>query len=105
MADPFATGLAALFGGPASVAADYIADGTGAPVPIRVVHGQPDQDVAFGERGIVAASNLFEIQRSAVTAPAAGDVLELASGRFVLVGEPKLDVEGLTWFCGGEPEA
>lgn len=104
MADPFAAGLGALFGGPASVAADYFAGGAGAAVPIRVVHGQPDGQVEWGEQAIVAASNMFEIRRADVAQPAAGDVLALTAGRFVLTGEPRLDVEGLTWSCGAEPE-
>lgn len=105
MTDPFASALTALFESVVAEAATYYAGGAGPGLPISVVHGQPDQEIRFGARGLIAASNLIEIQRSDVALPASGDVLELASGRFMLAGEPRLDVEGLTWTCGAEPEA
>lgn len=104
MADPFAAALDVLFTGPASEGADYIAKATApAAKPVRVIRGRPDQDSVFGEQRVVMATNRFEIRLSEIASPAKGDVVEIASGRFVLQSGSELDLEGLTWFCPAEP--
>lgn len=104
MADPFADALDRLFNGPASESAEYIAKASyPAVMPIRVIRGRPDQEAIFGEQRVVMATNRFEIRRSEVPAPAKGDEVSIAAGRFALQGGSELDVEGLTWFCPAEP--
>ncbi len=106
MADPFATGLAALHRAAGSVAARYYPAGAGTGVLIRVVRGQADRLTEWaGEQPIIQASNILDLRRADAPDAAAGDVLELDTGeRLVLVGEPIGDAEGLTWRIGAEAD-
>lgn len=104
MSDPFSTALDCLFGGPASVEAAYLAGGTGAGVAVRCVRGRPDEAIGFGDGQIIAATDIFELRRSEVAAPQAGDVIAIGAERFVIRGACQLDAEGLGWRCGADPE-
>lgn len=114
MSDPFAAAIDALFSGPGSAAAAYqpIGEAGGAAFPIRVIRSRPDLSTGFGEGRIVQASNSFEIRASDVARPAADDLVAIGGTvtdgaieggeLFALVGEPMIDVEGLTWLIGAE---
>lgn len=99
--DPFALALDALFSAPGSKEVTYYPkDGPGR-VGVRVILGQPDQTVGFGGQQIIEATNVFEIRVSDVAMPAKGDVVVIGPATYKLLGEPMLDVEGLTWTIGG----
>lgn len=102
MFDPFSAGLRVIFGGPASVEAYYQPKGADPlPQPIRVIRGQPDDTVRFGDGSVIIGTNLFEIQRADVARPGDGDRLVIGTSSFELLGDAVLDTEGLTWRIGG----
>lgn len=99
--DPFALALDALFSAPGSKeVAYYPKDGVGR-TGVRVILGQPDKSVGFGEQQIIEGTNVFEIRVSDVTMPAKGDIVVIGDATYKLLGEPMLDVEALTWTIGG----
>jgi hypothetical protein len=108
--DPFAAGLDAMFSAPGSAAAVYQPTDGSAPLPIRVIRGQPDE---LGARGLVNATNVLDLRRSDVANPQNGDIVaiggEIVDGAvtggemFELYGVARLDVEGITWTVGAEP--
>lgn len=109
MTDPFAAALAALFRAPGSTAAAYTAAGAAAK-PIRVILGQPSDEIRMGRGRSVKGSTSIEIQRADVAEPATGDRVDLVgtalpdgTTALKLYGEPRLDAEGLTWVCGAVP--
>lgn len=113
MSDPFAAALDAQFNAPGSAAAVYV-PAEGQFVAVRTIRSQPDETLTMGDTQIVVGSNIFELRRSEVGHPEDGAMLIL--GGFVdgavvtggeifrLTGEPMLDVEGLTWKIGGQPQ-
>lgn len=114
MSDPFAAALDALFSAPGSAAAVYKPAG-GVPRAVRVILSNPEDDVAYGGGRVRIRSKVVEIRR--VDAPAAkpGDVIaigaSIADGAIVggdpvltINSEPRGDIEGLTWFCGTDPQ-
>jgi len=102
--DPFAAALDALFYAPGSAAAVYIPE-HGFPREIRVIRSQPDADAQFGDSQIIQATNLFEIRKSEVDRPAHGARLMIGDDVYSIQGDGRLDVEGLTWTVGAEPDA
>jgi hypothetical protein len=103
--DPFALALDALFSAPGSKEVTYYPkDGPGR-AGVRVIFGQPDKAVGFGEQQIIEGTNVFEIRVSDVSMPAKGDIVVIGDVTYKLLGEPMLDVEGLTWTIGGSPVA
>ena len=102
MADPFAAGLSALHGTGASVAAEYTPPG-GAPVRLRVIHEQPSEIVGGGMPEAVMDTHRFIIQRVDVALPQAGGAIVIdpdgAAEAFTIIGDPLLDVEGVSWIC------
>lgn len=106
MVDPFAAGLEALFKAPGSAAAVL-----GDDQPLRVIRHQPTLDLAFNDTTVPVASNSVMIRRSDVNRPVRGMQLQVGSFAgvaqedpvFRIAGEPRLDVEGLTWTCELEP--
>lgn len=103
MADPFATGLAVLMRGPRSVAADYRADGADPAIPIRVVRHVGTEDLPFGDTVIPTGTTILEISRADVAEPAADDTVTIAGEILTIVGEPRLDRQGLKWLCEAPP--
>jgi hypothetical protein len=101
MADPFATALAALHLSAGSVAATFTPKG-GAPTGIRVIRGQPSEQVAYGAGSVVLDTNAVQIMRSDVADPTGG-MIQIGSEIFAVQGGPTLDVEGITWTCQLEP--
>lgn len=106
MDDPFAAGLDTLFRGPCSAAAIY-----GDDQPIRVIRHQPTSDLPLGDTTIPVSIDTAMIRRSEVGRPARGERLRIGSFATVtdsdpvyrIAGEPRLDVEALTWTCELEP--
>ncbi|WP_271300641.1 head-tail joining protein [Sphingomonas sp. CV7422] len=102
--DPFAAALDALFYAPGSAAAVYIPE-HGPIREIRVIRSQPDVEARFGDSQIIQATNLFEIRMSEVDRPAHGAQLFIGDEVYSIQGDGKLDLEGLTWTVGAEPNA
>jgi hypothetical protein len=104
MADPFAAALARLHVSAASVAASFTPDGgtVDDAVLIRVIRGQPSQEVAYGDASIMLDTNQVQIRRADVADPTGG-TLTLGAEIFSIQGAPSLDIEGLTWTCHLEP--
>lgn len=110
--DPFAAALDAQFNAPGSSAAVYVPQG-GAPVAVRVIRSQPDTSIGFQQARAIQQSNSFDLRRLDAPAVAHGDSIivgaELVAGEVVggeafdILGDPMLDVEGLTWTCGAAP--
>ncbi len=104
--DPFAAALDVLFFAPGSSEAFYTPKGgSEQPAPVRVIRGQPDKAVGFGEQQVIEGTNVFEIRKSDVTEPVKGSLIRIGDVRFKLLGEAMLDVEGMTWTIGGSPVA
>ena len=104
--DPFAAALDVLFFAPGSSEAFYTpTGGAERPNPIRVIRGQPDKAVGFGEQQVIEGTNVFEIRKSDVAEPVKGSLVRIAEAKFKLLGEAMLDVEGMTWTIGGSSVA
>jgi hypothetical protein len=102
--DPFAAALDVLFFAPGSSEAFYTPrGGAEQPAPIRVIRGQPDKAVGFGEQQVIEGTNVFEIRKSDVAEPEGGSIVRIGNTRFKLLGEPMTDVEGLSTTIGGSP--
>ena len=102
--DPFAAALDVLFFAPGSSEAFYTPKGGAErPAPIRVIRGQPDKAVGFGEQQVIEGTNVFEIRKSDVAEPEKGSIVRIGTTRFKLLGEPMTDVEGLSTTIGGSP--
>lgn len=101
MRDPFASALGPLFRAPGSVAAVY--DGR----LIRVIRSQPTVDMQLPNMMLVADSNIVMVQRTDAPAIRDGETIRLGNFSgvgdhdplFEVTGEPRLDLEGLTWTC------
>lgn len=102
MADPFANGLDALFHAPGSATAVYQEEGDW-PVQLRVIWSRPDQVVSFRNAGMVQGANSLQIRAADVARPVPDATVTIGSVTLRLVGEPMLDVEGLSWTCGADP--
>jgi hypothetical protein len=111
--DPFASALDALFTGPGSEAADYVSE-SGVQEGVRIIRSRPTADATFGDSRIRQDTCEIDVRRSEVPEPSTG-------GRFlireidpatqaevltvcIIIGDPALDVEGMTWTCEA-PEA
>ncbi|PTQ59747.1 hypothetical protein C8J26_2599 [Sphingomonas aurantiaca] len=102
--DPFAAALDVLFFAPGSSEAFYTPKGgVERPTPIRVIRGQPDKSVGFGEQQVIEGTNVFEIRKSDVAEPERGAVIRMGDARYKLLGEAMLDLEGLSNTIGGSP--
>ena len=104
MSDPFAMALDVLFYAPGSAEAQYDSPVTGIQT-VRVIRTVRAADAPFGDAPVQMDAAVFEIRRSEVADPQAGDTLVVGGVRFKLVGDPDLDVEGLTWRCEAPPVA
>ena len=102
MFDPFAAGLEVLFRAPGSAAAVYTPV-NGPAANVRVIRSQPDEVVGTGGRQVIESTNSFELRRSEVAEPRKGDYIQIGADAFVIAAKPRLDAEGLTWFCTADP--
>ncbi len=112
MADPFATGLGALFSAAGSVAAVYV-PATGAAFPVRAILGGKDEEQPLGDGAIVVTVTAIQLRRAQVPEPEQGAFVVLGgaivAGKVVggdvyeLTGVPMIDVERITWTIGAEP--
>ncbi|WP_294188893.1 hypothetical protein [uncultured Sphingomonas sp.] len=112
--DPFAAALEAQYSAPGSVAAVYQPAG-GVPRAVRIILSNLEDDVNYGGGRTRMRGKVVEIRRADAPAPRAGYVIaigativdgEIVGGDPVLTinSEPRGDIEGLTWFCGTEPQ-
>lgn len=108
--DPFRAALDALFMAPGSAAATYLAAASD-PAPIRVIVSRPDDTVNFRGSRVVQATHEISFRKSEVPGPQKGEAIIVDGGQYLgpagiptdtlhLMGDPMLDVEGLTWTCG-----
>ncbi|MBW6523441.1 hypothetical protein KZ810_08010 [Sphingomonas sp. RHCKR47] len=114
MSDPFAAALDALFNAPGTAAAVYQPD-YGEPVAIRVIISSLEDDASYGGgQRTRMRGTVLEIRRSDAPRIRPGEIVaiggSIADGQLVggdpvlrISGDPRGDVEGLTWFCGTEP--
>lgn len=112
--DPFAVALDALFSAPGSAAAVYQPN-FGEPVAIRVIISSPEDEASYGGgQRTRMRGKVLEIRRSDAPCIKPGEIVAIgatiADGQFVggdpvlrISGDPRGDIEGLTWFCGTEP--
>lgn len=111
--DPFQAALDALFNAPGSLAATYHS-AADAPAPIRVIVSRPDDTVTFRGSRIVQSTYEITFRKSEVPEPLKGEAIVVDGGQYLsvsgvltdalhLMGDPQLDVEGLTWACGADP--
>lgn len=111
MADPFATGLGALFSAACSVAAVYV-PAAGTPYQVRAILGGKDEELPVGGGAIVATVTVIQLRRAQVPQPEQGDFVVLG-GQIVgdqviggdvyeLTGEAMSDIERITWSIGAE---
>ena len=100
----FALALEALFADP-NLARDalYRADGSGAPLPVRVIVRRPDQVESYGETRLVSGTTTLELRASQVAEPLAGDTIVLDGRTLVIQGTPLLDALGLVWTLDTRP--
>jgi hypothetical protein len=77
--------------------ATYLAVGTSASLPVRVIAKQPDTVVDFGGGQFHTPTMLFDVRVSEVPEPAVGDQITLGTHIYNVQSEPKLDREGLVW--------
>lgn len=112
--DPFAAALDALFSAPGSAAAVYQPSG-GVPRAVRIILSNPEDDVNYGGGRARIRGKVVEIRRVDAPAAKSGDVIAIGAtivdGAIVggdpmltIAGEPRGDIEGLTWFCGTDPQ-
>lgn len=101
--DPFAAAADALFDSSIAVDASYRAPGDPAPRAIRVIRSQPDRIADFGDSQIVQATELLSIRISEVAYPVAGAIVTIESEALELVGDPRLDTEGVSRTINAEP--
>jgi len=102
--DPFAAALDVLFFAPGSSEAFYTPKGGAErPTPIRVIRGQPDRSVGFGSQQVIEGTNVFEIRKSDVPEPETGAFIRIGDARYKLLGQPMVDLEGLSNTIGGSP--
>ena len=81
----------------------YRSAGAGDGIPVRVMLRRPDRIESFGETRLASSTTVFDVRASEVSAPAAGDTLEV-DGRMVIVqSTPLLDAEGLVWTVDTRP--
>jgi hypothetical protein len=109
--DPFADALDAIFTAHGSLSAIYI-PAAGDIASVRTIRDQKTEEVVFGSRDAPVEANLLLLRRSQVERPAAGDQIQVGNfvavvptdPLFVIMGEPWLDTEGLTWSCEMRPD-
>lgn len=99
MIDPVAD-TAAIFEDALAVEATYT-PGDGPPAAVRVIPMAPDRIADWRETRIHQASMTFLAPVAALAAPAAGETLAIAAGRFagtyVIQGAPERDARRLRW--------
>lgn len=83
--------------------AAYLAAGTSAPFPVRVIAKQPDTVVGFGEGQLHVSTTLFDVRSLDVPEPAVGDQLTCDDIIYVVQSEPKSDREHLVWTLDVRP--
>jgi hypothetical protein len=96
----FAQAVDDLFADP-NIAEDTLwrAGGVGDGFAVRVIRKSPDEVVGFGSSRAVMATVLLDVRTSEVTAPMAGDTVEIAGELFDIIGTPARDSLGLVWRC------
>jgi hypothetical protein len=112
MPDPHASALDALFHAPGSETADHLStfDGT-ITEGVRVIRARPDREFNMGEGRYVAGTMSIDIRMSELHCLRDGDRLifwverdgERVKGlEIALRGEPRSDVENMTWNMDAE---
>ena len=64
---------------------------------------QATEDLAFGDTSIPIGTTIVEIQRADVERPVTGDLIVIGDEDLKIMGEPRLDKQGLKWLCEAPP--
>jgi hypothetical protein len=80
-----------------SVDVVYRAGGVGGGVTVKAMRHLPTRDAGLGVIGVRTPSDLFEVTKAAVAAPAIGDTLQLGASVWRVHAAPDLDDGGLVW--------
>lgn len=80
-----------------SASALWRAGGSGDPVSVRVVIGEPDQEVSFNRARIIVGTVLIHVRMSEVAALASGDTFEVYGALYTVNGDPSRDDLAMTW--------
>lgn len=99
--DPFQMALDAMFYAPGSVEASLTLPGE-QPLIVRGIPSRPSEELDLGQGAIVADTFTIMLRRSEVAQPHGG-ALTIGDESFSITGEPRIDVEGITWTCELEP--
>lgn len=76
----------------------------GEAIPIKVMPRRPDEVLDIGESMIVTGTNVFDVQVSAIAAPAEGDTLTYKGTTYIVQGEPQArDPDRLIWTLNTRP--
>ena len=95
-----AAAIDAIFSDPnIGVAAIWKPGGTPPGVAARVIRKSPDATESFGRTSVVLPTLVLDVRKSDVASPQDGDVVEIASESFRVVGEPMIDSLGFVWSC------
>ena len=81
----------------------YRPAGAGDGIPVRVMLRRPDRIESFGETRIASSTTMLDVRAGEVSAPAAGDTLDLDGRTVVVQGTPILDAEGLVYTVDTRP--
>ncbi len=83
--------------------ATYLAQGTTASFPVRVISKQPDTVVGFGDGQLHVSTVLLDVRSFDVPDPAVGDQIMVGGITYVVQSEPKSDRERLVWTLDVRP--
>ena len=81
----------------------YRSAGAGDGIPVRVMLRRPDRIESFGGTRLASSTTMLDVRTREVSAPAAGDTLQLDGRMVVVQGTPLLDAEGLVWSLDTRP--
>jgi hypothetical protein len=81
----------------------YRPAGAGDGIAVRVMVLRPDRVESFGEARLASSTTMLDVRAGEVSAPAAGDTLEVDGRTVVVQSTPLLDAEGLVWTLDTRP--
>lgn len=94
----FSAATAQLFQDPnLSVAAEFLADGTGPGQPVRVIRRRPDQEASFGSSRAAVPTLVIDARTADLPLIARGDVFRIDGESLKVQAAPLKDREGLVW--------
>ncbi|MCF7700548.1 head-tail joining protein [Loktanella sp. M215] len=102
----FAAAIDVIFADPHVAAnAVWTTAATSEVIPVRVIRKSPDVLQGFGGAQFQSESNMFDLRKSEIDAPAKGDTFVVGMARYVVQSEPMLDRLQLVWTLDVRPIA